>query len=188
MWKENKPQEFTVKTAYQVALWLSHPLSEEHSFVAQDQGLWKRLWSLNVPPKVWTFMWRACYNVLPTKSKLARRKVQIDPKCFFCGQKDETTEYILWECPFARNVWALVWGKLQKSNSVAENFFMLARHMIQSLDRKELELWAITSWSLWSARSCFQFKHVQTHPSEFCKQANSLLKEYYRLAKFFPHR
>ena len=79
MWKENKPQEFTVKTAYQVALWLSHPPSEEHSSIAQDQRLWKRLWSLNVPPKVWTFMWRAYCNVLPRKSKLARRKVQIDP-------------------------------------------------------------------------------------------------------------
>ena len=188
MQKENKPQEFTVKIAYQVALWLNHPPSEEHSSVAQDQGLWKRLWSLNVPPKVWTFMWRACYNVLPTKSKLARQKVQIDPKCFFCGQKDETTESILWECPFSSNVQALVWGKLQKSNSVAENFFMLARHMVQSLDRKELELWAITSWSLWNARNRFQFKHVQTHPSEIFKQADSLLKEYQRLAKFLPHR
>ena len=104
MQKENKPQEFTVKIAYQVALWLNHPPSEEHSSVAQDQGLWKRLWSLNVPTKVWTFMWRACYNVLPTKSKLARQKVQIDPKCFFRGQKDETTESILWECPFSSNV------------------------------------------------------------------------------------
>ena len=82
----------------------------------------------------------------------------------------------------------MVWGKLQKSNSVAENFFMLARHMVQSLDRKEHELWAITSWSLWNARNRFQFKHVHTHPSEIFKQADSLLKEYQRLAKFLPHK
>ena len=35
-WKENKPQEFTMKTAYQMAHRLSLPPSEEHSFAAQD--------------------------------------------------------------------------------------------------------------------------------------------------------
>ena len=69
-WKENKPWEFTMKTTYQVAHRLSHTPSEEHSSAAQDQSLWKRLWSLNVPPKVRTFMSRACCNVLPTKSKI----------------------------------------------------------------------------------------------------------------------
>ena len=177
-----------MKTAYQMAHRLSHPPSEEHSFAAQDQSLLKRLWSLNVPLKVQTFMWRACCNVVPTKSNLAWRKVQIDPKCFFYSQQDETTEHILWECPFARNVWALVRGKLQKSSSLAENFFMLARHMIQRLDRKELERWAITLWCLWNSHSRFQFKHVQTHPNEIFKQADSLLKEYQRLAKSLPQR
>ena len=95
-WKENKSREFTVKTAYQVALRLSQSCSGEHSSASQDRHLWKKLWSLNVPPKVRTFMWRACCNVLPTKSNLARRKVQIDPKCSFCGQEDETTQHILW--------------------------------------------------------------------------------------------
>ena len=95
----------------------------EHSSASQDQRLWKRMWSLNIPPKVWTSMWRACCDILPTKSNLAWRKVQIDLKCSFCGQEDETTEHILWECPFARNVWALVRGKVQKSNFKTEDFF-----------------------------------------------------------------
>ena len=134
---------------------INHPHSGEHSSASQDQRLWKRLWSLNVPSKVKTFMWRACYNVLPTKSNLARQKVQIDPKCSFCGQQDETTQHILWEYPFARNVWALVRGKLQKSSFVTEEFFMLARHMVHRLGGKDLELWAITSWSLWNTQNRF---------------------------------
>ena len=35
-WKENKSRECTVKTAYQVALRLSHPHSGEHSSASQD--------------------------------------------------------------------------------------------------------------------------------------------------------
>ena len=170
-----------VKMTYQVALRLSQPCSREHSSAFQDQHLWKKLWSLNMPPKVRTFMWRACYNVLPTKSNLARQKVQIDLKCSFCGQRDETTQHILCECPFAHNVWALVRGKLQKRSFMTEEFFMLARHMVHRLGGNDLELWAITSWSLWNARNCFQYKHVQTHPCEIFPQADSLLGEYQRL-------
>ena len=187
-WKENKSREFTVKTAYQVALRLSHLQSGEHSSASQDQRLWKKLWSLNVPPKFRTFIWRACCNVLPTKSNLARRKVQIDPKCSICGQQDETTQQILWECLFPCNVWALAWGKLQKSSFVTKKFFMLARCMVHRLGGKDLEMWAITSWSLWNAWNRFHFKHVQTHPCEIFKQANSLLEEYQRLAKSLPQR
>ncbi|KAK9995685.1 hypothetical protein SO802_020371 [Lithocarpus litseifolius] len=167
-----------LRTAYQVAFRLNHPHSGEHSFASQDQRLWKKLLSLNMPPKVRTFMWRACYNVLPTKSNLAQRKVQIDSKCSFCGKQDETIQHILWEFPFARNVWALVRGKLQKSNFVTEEFFMLARHMVHRLGRNDLEPWAITSWSLWNTRNRFQFKHVRTHPCEILQQAESLLEEY----------
>ena len=45
-------------------------------------------------------------------------------------------------------MWALVREKLQKSNSVVDNFLMLARQMMGRLDRKELEVWYITVWSI----------------------------------------
>lgn len=115
---------------------------------------------LNIPPKVRTFMWRACLDGLPTKANLARRKVRIDDRCSICCQQNETTCHILWECPLARNVWALVRGQLQKSNSTIVNFLMLARQMMERLDRKELEVWSITAWSIWNARNRVQFKQV----------------------------
>ena len=144
--------------------------------------MWKKVWSLNIPPKVRTFMWRACLDVLPTKANLAQRKVRIDTRCSLCCQQNETTCHISWECPLARNVWALVRGKLQKSNSAADNFLMLARQMMGRLDRKELEVWSIQN-----ARNRVQFKHVPTHPTDIYKQASELLEEYQRLAKPLSH-
>ena len=67
-------------------------------------------------------------------------------------------------------MWALVRGKLRKNNSVADNFLMLAQQMMGRLDRKELEVWSITAWSIWNARNRVQFKHVQTHPIDIYKQ------------------
>lgn len=114
VWKENKAKVFSVKTAYQVALWLHHPHVGEHSLATMDQKIWKRIWSINVPPKVGTFVWRACFYILPTKTNLFHKKVPVDPLCSVFGQADETTVHILWECPLAHNVWALVWGRIQK--------------------------------------------------------------------------
>ncbi|XP_075640643.1 uncharacterized protein LOC142612431 [Castanea sativa] len=182
-WKESKNRVFSVRTAYHVALRLNKPLTGEHSLEAHDQRMWKKLWSLNIPPKVRTFIWRACLDVLPTKANLARRKVRIDDRCSICCQQSETTCHILWECPLARNVWALVRGKLQKSNSATVNFLMLARQMMERLDKKELEVWSITAWSIWNARNRAQLKQVQTHPTDIYRQAFELLEEYQRLAK-----
>ena len=83
-WKENKNQVFSIRIAYQVALSLNKPPTGEHSLDAQDQHMWKKVWSLNIPPKVRTFMWRACLDVLPTKANLAQQKVRIDTRGSLC--------------------------------------------------------------------------------------------------------
>ena len=48
-----------------------------------------------------------------------------------CKQQRETVGHILWECPFARRVWALAKGKIQKSSASALNFFLLTQTMVQ---------------------------------------------------------
>ena len=125
--EKNKANKFSVKTAYQVALRLHHPQSGEHSQARLDQKMWKRIWFINVPPKVRTFIWRACSNILPTKANLLRKNMQVDPTCSVCGQHEETTEHILWECPLAHKVWALVRGRIRKTSSSVPNFFLLMR-------------------------------------------------------------
>ena len=60
IWKENRSQRFTVRSAYQVALRLKYPNQAEHSSVQAHGSTWRKLWKLNVPPKVRTFLWRAC--------------------------------------------------------------------------------------------------------------------------------
>uniref|UniRef100_A0A7N2LLU9 Reverse transcriptase zinc-binding domain-containing protein n=1 Tax=Quercus lobata TaxID=97700 RepID=A0A7N2LLU9_QUELO len=78
-WKENKAQQFTVKTAYQVALRLNREVGVEHSTVGEEKRFWNRIWRMNVPPKVRNFVWRACTGILPTRANLYRRRVPIDP-------------------------------------------------------------------------------------------------------------
>ena len=120
-------------------------------------------------------MWRACSNILPTKANLVQKKVQVDPICTVCRQHEETTRHILWECPLARNVWALVRGRIQKASSLEASFFLVTRHMMERLSGKEFEIWAMTAWAIWTARNRIHFQHTQPHPSEILKQATDLM-------------
>ena len=125
VWKENKSQTFSVKSAYGVAQRVLNPSEGDHSMAFVDGRLWKSVWSLNTPPKVRNFLWRACSNILPTRDNLCKKKVQLDPLYVVCHQQSETVRHILWKFPFARNVWALVRGKIQKSSAHASDSFIL---------------------------------------------------------------
>ena len=181
VWKENKANVFSVKSAYMVALRVLHPSFGDHSNAIADGKLWKAVWSLNAPPKVRTFLWRACSNILPTRDNLHTKRVHVASTCSVCNQQAETGVHILWECPFARNVWALVKGKIQKSSAVVHDFFLLTRSMMQRLTRDELTEWAMITWAIWNARNKFCFEDSQAHPTAILRNARSLMHEYQTL-------
>ena len=136
------------KSAYQVALRLKQQNCVEHSIATRDRPIWNKIWSLKVPPKVKNILWRACFNILPTQDNLHRRKLHMEPGCGFYCQNSETAEHVLWTCPFARNVWALCRGKLQKCSNVATDFFSLFQLLVDRLECDELKKWATVSWAL----------------------------------------
>ena len=176
---------FSVWIAYHVALRMNQIGIGEHSRVQEGKPVWNQLWKLFVPPKVWNFVWWASSDILPTQANLARQRVPIDPKCVVCGSSDETVLLILWQCPLARNVWALVKGKLQKCDSSARKFFNLAQTLKERLSRKEFELWAMAAWSIW-ARNRFYFEASQTPPHAILKSVEMFLDEYQRFTCSMP--
>ena len=175
-----------VRTAYHIALRMNRTGIGEHSRVQEGKPVWNQLWKLSVPPKVRNFVWRASSDILPTRANLAHRRVPIDPKCAVCGSSDETVLHILWQCPLAWNVWALVKGKLQKCDSSARTFFNLAQTLKERLSHKEFELWAMVAWSIWNAQNIFYFEASQTLPHAILKSAEMFLDKYQRFTHSMP--
>ena len=136
----------------------------EHSAARLDRATWKKIWALNVPPKVRTFVWRVCFDILPTRDNLHRRRVRVDPRCELCCQQTESAGHLLWECPLARNVWALCRGRIQKCSNSAQEVFSLFHQMVGCLSQQDLEKWAVISWGIWNARNKFYFEKIQLHP------------------------
>ena len=67
IWKETKSWAFSVKSVYKLAVRIRDTFRGEHSAARRDGSVWRKLWQLNVPPKVRMFLWRACSNILPTR-------------------------------------------------------------------------------------------------------------------------
>ncbi|KAL5756018.1 hypothetical protein ACOSQ2_020764 [Xanthoceras sorbifolium] len=56
------------------------------------------LWGLNIPAKVRMFVWRACRNLLPTRSLLTARRVLVGAGCPLCDAAVESVLHSLWLC------------------------------------------------------------------------------------------
>ena len=80
----------------------------------------------------------------------------------------------------ARNVWAMVEGKLQKRSSYAEDFYGLVKELAPVLTKNEMEVWAVVSWAIWNARNRYIFDRKQAHPSDTLRGPMTLLQDYQR--------
>ena len=106
IWVGNRKGVFTVKSAYYVALNLVDCTDEgESSFGDPWERLWRRIWHLNIPPKVKFFAWRACLNALPTMVNLKKRGIGENGLCPCCGSELKAISHSLIRHEVAKKVW-----------------------------------------------------------------------------------
>ena len=71
IWVGNKKGDFTVKSAYYIALNVVETKEEGESLEGDNKAtLWKKIWHLNILEKIKFFAWQAYVNGLPTKVNL----------------------------------------------------------------------------------------------------------------------
>lgn len=73
IWKHSPTSQFNVKTAYHAKIAKLKRKNEESSHGSEGDKYWKILWKLNVPGFVKYFLWKACYDILPTKLNLYKK-------------------------------------------------------------------------------------------------------------------
>jgi hypothetical protein len=165
LWKATKTEIFTVKSAYDMLeAEKQRSKTGECSYMAKLRWLWRKNWKLAVPGKVKHFLWQAYHESLPTNQQLHRRKIRANPLCSICALAEESTHHALWQCPMARNTWALVHGRMQKLHNQGGDFSMFMLWIYQQFTKEEVEDWAVTAWSIWNARNSFVQKERQLSP------------------------
>ncbi|XP_065638474.1 uncharacterized protein LOC136071304 [Quercus suber] len=78
----------------------------ESTTVHSQPPFWKKIWHLNVPPKVWIFAWRVCNNGLPTMLALRCRGLNSSEFCLLCDKELESIQHALFLCTHAKCTWA----------------------------------------------------------------------------------
>jgi hypothetical protein len=188
LWSETKTGVFSVKSAYEMLeRERIRSITGECSYSAQLRWLWRKIWKLAIPGKIKHFLWRAYHETLPTNHQLHRRKIRSSSLCSICDQKEETTYHAIWQCPLARNTWALIHGRLQKLSNQDGEFSRFLQWIFKALPKEEVEDWAVTAWSIWNARNRFVHEDCQIPPQTIRANALAIRSEFNQARLSFQH-
>ena len=95
IWPFNLDGVYSVKSGYRYLHEQQQhglPGPSDHSELTP---LWKKIWGLQVPNKVKHLAWKACKDLLPTKTNLIRRKVITKSCCDVCKLHQEDVVHAL---------------------------------------------------------------------------------------------
>lgn len=115
IWTENSNNQLTVKSAYDTIKQadIHYQDSRPSSSFQLPSIIWKKIWKLQLPPKIRFFLWSISQNALPSKANLFHRHISADPICGVCAnQTPETLEHIFLLCPWTSIVWSHPWVRI----------------------------------------------------------------------------
>ncbi|KAF3966654.1 hypothetical protein CMV_009261 [Castanea mollissima] len=130
VWAKDKKGRFTVSNAYRLAQEIeAKGCNASCSDLMKMHGVWRGVWSMNLPNKIKLFAWKAYNGILATKDSLFRRKITTNNICEACGMNVETIMHML--CFLYRGT--MVWSsskltlpfKVQESWSFVDTFSRL---------------------------------------------------------------
>ena len=106
IWTGTPNGKFSVRSAYHLLFGETNSSSGSSSSGGSlDRHLWSNIWSSQVQPKIRLFMWRACLDILPTRTKLFDKGLLHSFLCQWCEMEPETLSHVLWQCAYAQKIW-----------------------------------------------------------------------------------
>lgn len=178
-WKFNKSGEMTVKSAY----WLASSLKikdqiPEALALPSTNELKEKVWKVKTLPKIRVFLWKALSSALPTADLICARGMKIDQRCQTCGREPESINHTLFECTFARLVWAVSTvpnGSFNEGSVFTNMNFLLKLDDLKGLPEKDRRAWPWILWNIWKRRNeMFLKEDVLMRWNWFRKQSRRL--------------
>jgi hypothetical protein len=140
----------------------------------REHAAWKCLWSIQVPSKLWVFLWRLAQQSLPTADIRCRRKMAETSMCTIFGDVDSWRHSVI-DCSVARCVWALA------DEEVTENLCMnedpSAKRwifsMMESMSRDGFARVAVTLWAIRYTRQNIIHEEVYQSPYQLTSSSTT---------------
>ena len=137
--------------------------------------LWKKIWGLQVPNKVKHLAWKACRDLLPTKTNLIHRKVITESCCDVCKQHQEDVVHALFHCLALQSVWR---SRVQLNHSTLQacsSFTDIIEFIFAG--NREPNLFAAVLWILWNRRNNLRLDKPALSLNQVVEFAQDLILE-----------
>jgi ribonuclease HI len=89
---------------------LGYSTFQNFPHVPPNPALWKSIWSLKTIPKIDLFLWTLSHSSIQTGENLQKKGWEGPFRCPLCQQAEETSNHLLLNCNFSREVWKLAVG------------------------------------------------------------------------------
>jgi hypothetical protein len=130
------------------------------------------VWDVRGEGKIKFFFWLLVQNRLWTADRLEARGWPHEEKCVLCDQESETTNHLILDCSFAKEIWQglnlthpVVAAIANRSTTIPGWWRKIARFRKSKTKRDQTSLALITIWHLWKERSRRIFENCSCPPS-----------------------
>lgn len=106
-WHYTQNGKYTVKSGYQVERVYPDKAKPLPIFGPNVDSLKAQCWKIRCPPKLKHCLWQLVSGFISVRKNLNARGLSGDLCCDRCGAPEESINHVFFECPPARQVWAL---------------------------------------------------------------------------------
>lgn len=142
---------------------------------------WKKLWSLQTPPKVKHLLWRIPRQCLPSRQRLCTIGAHCPATCAFWETNLENDWHVFFGCEKAILVWqqAGLWSTISSNVHQAEGITYFLSNLRNSIASESLcSKISIILWSLWRQRNDKVSNNLEMLPNIADNQAFQFLSEW----------
>lgn len=125
----------------------------ESSSNHQAFAFWKKIWQLNVPPKVKFFAWRVCLDGLPTMLNLRRRGLNTAGFCQICDKDLELISDSLFYCNHAKQTQSCWSDCPMNLHSPTQDIISITSQIMEKGSSTDLDLFFMAALSIWGNRN-----------------------------------
>ncbi|XP_058189247.1 uncharacterized protein LOC131306836 [Rhododendron vialii] len=133
--------------------------------------------SMNIPPKLRHFWWKACCNFLATKQNLHRKRCNPSLVCPICLRDPESVEHLFFQCDWTNAVWfgsSLNYKVESLAISSVMNWIVpVMDHLDSAIDGPAcMGKIIFLAWQIWKSRNDCVFNHMPVDPRDTMARAN----------------
>lgn len=162
-WEPERSGIYTVKSAYKLLFKKKEEADHAQGPSSSADGLWSKIWKLEIPPKVKVFWWRVAHEFLPARQVLWKRHIEPVPCCEVCGASEESIAHVLLHCTIVKVFWSQIRAgigvKLPDLNPITWVNDLTAG----VCSRRETAVILCGMWSLWMRRNSRRHGELQIH-------------------------